>query len=139
MSKVIALFGAGYVTTSVVEYLTRRPENRLIIANRTLEHAVLKAKQFAHNSNQVECVAIDVADQSDENTKKIEDLIAKCDIAISLVPYTYHVIIAKICIAKKKHLVTTSYISPAMRELDQRYESEPNVYFQAQRMLVSFS
>jgi len=122
MSKrIIALFGAGYVTTTVVEYLTRRPENHLIIANRTIENALNKAKLFAHNPDQVECVAIDVADPSEKNVKAMEELIAKCDVAISLVPYTYHVILAKICIAKKKHLVTTSYISAAMRELDQAY------------------
>ena len=65
MTRTIVLFGAGYVTTTVVEYLTRRAENRLIIASRTLEHAVVKAKQYAHNPSNVECVAVDVADASE--------------------------------------------------------------------------
>jgi len=47
-------------------------------------------------------------------------LIGENDVTISLVPYTYHVKIAKICLQKKKHLVTTSYISPGMRELNQQ-------------------
>jgi saccharopine dehydrogenase-like NADP-dependent oxidoreductase len=37
---------------------------------------------------------------------------------ISLVPYTFHVQIAKLCIKLKKHMVTTSYVSKAMEDLD---------------------
>lgn len=40
------------------------------------------------------------------------------DVAISLIPYTYHATVIKAAIAQKKHVVTTSYVSPAMMELD---------------------
>lgn len=43
---------------------------------------------------------------------------AKVDIVISLIPYTYHVTVIKSAIRKKKNVVTTSYISPAMKELE---------------------
>lgn len=43
----------------------------------------------------------------------------KVDIVISLIPYTYHVAVIQSAIRKKKNVVTTSYISPAMLELDQ--------------------
>lgn len=43
----------------------------------------------------------------------------KVDIVISLIPYTYHVAVIQSAIRKKKDVVTTSYISPAMLELDQ--------------------
>lgn len=43
---------------------------------------------------------------------------AKVDVVISLIPYTHHATVIKSAIRKKKHVVTTSYVSPAMMELD---------------------
>ena len=37
---------------------------------------------------------------------------------VSLIPYTYHAIVIKSAIREKKNVVTTSYISPAMLELE---------------------
>jgi len=45
--------------------------------------------------------------------------VEKTDIVISLIPYTYHATVIKSAIRKKKNVVTTSYISPAMMELDE--------------------
>jgi len=42
----------------------------------------------------------------------------RTDLAISLIPYTYHATVIKSAIRKKKNVVTTSYVSPAMMELD---------------------
>lgn len=42
----------------------------------------------------------------------------RADLAISLIPYTYHATVIKSAIRKKKNVVTTSYVSPAMMELD---------------------
>ena len=42
----------------------------------------------------------------------------KTDLAISLIPYTFHATVIKSAIRKKKNVVTTSYVSPAMMELD---------------------
>ena len=40
------------------------------------------------------------------------------DLVISLIPYTYHAAVIKAAIKGKTNVVTTSYVSPAMRELD---------------------
>jgi hypothetical protein len=45
---------------------------------------------------------------------------SKVDLAISLIPYTFHAQVIKSAIRTKKHVVTTSYVSPAMMELDQQ-------------------
>lgn len=42
----------------------------------------------------------------------------KTDLAISLIPYTFHATVIKSAIRKKKDVVTTSYVSPTMMELD---------------------
>jgi saccharopine dehydrogenase-like NADP-dependent oxidoreductase len=44
--------------------------------------------------------------------------VAKVDLVISLIPYTHHATVIKSAIRKKKDVVTTSYVSPAMMELD---------------------
>ena len=38
---------------------------------------------------------------------------------VSLVPYTFHAGIIKVAIKNKKNVVTTSYVSDAIRELDE--------------------
>ena len=44
--------------------------------------------------------------------------VRECDLVVSLLPYTLHVPVAKVAIANRKPLVTTSYVSPEMRALD---------------------
>lgn len=46
--------------------------------------------------------------------------LAKHDLVISLIPYTFHATVIKSAIRQKKNVVTTSYVSPAMMELDQQ-------------------
>jgi len=38
----------------------------------------------------------------------------------SLVPAPFHPVVAKACIENRKNMVTASYVSPAMRELNQK-------------------
>lgn len=118
-TRKILLLGSGYVTTTVVEYLTRRPENHITIANRTLTRAEDRTKDAHNGSHQVTVVQLDM----EKDQEKLAQLVAEHDIVISLVPYIYHVIAAMACLEKKKHLVTTSYISPGMRELDEQAKS----------------
>ncbi|KAJ3105973.1 hypothetical protein HDU96_008367 [Phlyctochytrium bullatum] len=59
-------------------------------------------------------IALDVNDE-----KSLEDEVAKYDIVISLIPYTHHAKVIKAAVKHKKHVVTTSYISPAMLEHDE--------------------
>lgn len=43
-------------------------------------------------------------------------------VAISLIPYTYHAVVIKSAIRKKVNVVTTSYISPSMQELEKEID-----------------
>ena len=52
------------------------------------------------------------------NAEALEAAVAAHDLVISLIPYTYHATVIKAAIKGKTNVVTTSYISPAMRELD---------------------
>lgn len=52
--------------------------------------------------------------------KALDAEVAKHNLVISLIPYTHHATVIKSAIREKKDVVTTSYVSPAMMELDQQ-------------------
>jgi alpha-aminoadipic semialdehyde synthase len=55
------------------------------------------------------------------NQAAVENMISQSDLVISLLPVPFHPGVAELCIKKRKHLVTASYVSPAMKELHERY------------------
>lgn len=76
---------------------------------RTLKSAETLASGLARTK----AIQIDVS--CDEDLSKS---IAASDVVISLVPFVYHAKIIKIAIANKVNVVTTSYVSPAIRAQD---------------------
>jgi saccharopine dehydrogenase (NADP+, L-glutamate forming) len=79
-------------------------------ACRTLE----SAKKLSHGVAHATPISLDVTDDA-----ALDAEVAKHDLVISLIPYTFHATVIKSAIRQKKHVVTTSYVSPAMMELDQ--------------------
>jgi saccharopine dehydrogenase-like NADP-dependent oxidoreductase len=79
-------------------------------ACRTLE----SAKALSEGVKLARPISLDVMD---ENALDAE--IAKHDLVISLIPYTLHAQVIRSACRQKKHVVTTSYVSPAMLELNQ--------------------
>ncbi len=108
MKKVLVL-GAGLVTRPLVRYLLDQPEFHVTVASRT----VSKAEALIKGHERGTAAALNVKDK-----EKVEEFVKNNDLAISLLPYTYHVMIAEFCLKHGKHLVTTSYVSPAMKALD---------------------
>ncbi|MBM4353410.1 MAG: saccharopine dehydrogenase [Deltaproteobacteria bacterium] len=114
MKKTVLVLGAGLVARPLVRYLLDNGA-RLVIATRTVDKA--QALLDGHPSGTA--VRLDLADPVDLDAR-----IADSDVVVSLVPYTYHVQIARRCLALGKHLVTTSYVSNEMRELSAEAESK---------------
>lgn len=79
-------------------------------ACRTLE----SAKKLSAGVKLSTAISLDVTDDA-----ALDAEVAKHDLVISLIPYIFHAAVIKSAIRKKKHVVTTSYVSPAMLELDQ--------------------
>ena len=52
------------------------------------------------------------------NTNTLEQTLASGDIIVSMLPGEWHVPLAKLAISKKAHFVSSSYISPEMRNLN---------------------
>ncbi|KAI9722474.1 MAG: Saccharopine dehydrogenase [NADP(+), L-glutamate-forming] [Chrysothrix sp. TS-e1954] len=108
LSKKALMLGAGFVTKPTVQLLS---ENgiEVTVACRTLEHAEHLCKGILNTRT----IALDVND-----TKALDDAVAACDVVISLIPYTFHATVIKAAIKGKTNVVTTSYVSPAMLELE---------------------
>ncbi|PWK53404.1 saccharopine dehydrogenase C-terminal domain-containing protein [Pleionea mediterranea] len=110
MDRKILILGAGFVAAPVVEYLNRREENKLTIVSNILSEAEALAGDNSNNSAQTADVT---------NKDEMSELVQNSDLVISLVPYIFHVPVAKLCIEHKKNLVTASYVSDEMRALEQ--------------------
>jgi spermidine synthase len=108
-TRKILLLGSGFVARPCAEYIVRDPCNELTIACRTLS----SAKALGEGLPNATGISLDV-----NSTSELEAQVAAHDLVISLIPYTYHTTVIKAAIKGKTHVVTTSYVSPAMRELD---------------------
>ncbi|MHA2363044.1 MAG: saccharopine dehydrogenase C-terminal domain-containing protein [Candidatus Hodarchaeales archaeon] len=110
MVKKVLIFGAGLVSKPMVDYLLKH-EFEVWVASRT----VSKAEKLVGDHKNGKAISFDITKESE----KLNDLIPKADLVVSLLPYIYHVQVAKVCIMHKKHIVTTSYVSDEMKALDQ--------------------
>lgn len=111
--KTILILGAGLSASSLIRYLLERSEkNRWHLRIVDMDLEMVKRK-IGGNSH---ATALNFnALNRDERLPEIE----KADLVISMLPARFHVEVAKDCIAKQKHLITPSYISPEMKALDQ--------------------
>ncbi|WP_158210010.1 saccharopine dehydrogenase family protein [Myroides phaeus] len=122
MTKEILIIGAGRSSSSLIKYLLEKStiENlHLTIGDLSLE----LAKQKAMDHPNATPIQFDLF-----NEQERQALVNKADIVISMLPAALHIELAKDCIKFKKHMVTASYISEAMQELDQQAK-ENNLVF----------
>jgi saccharopine dehydrogenase-like NADP-dependent oxidoreductase len=110
--RTILIVGAGKSSGLLINYLLEKSEKEnlhLIIGDLSKDLATQKS----NNHPNATAIALDIFD--DNERKKAIEL---SDIVISMLPAHLHIAIARDCILFKKHLVTASYISDAMQELD---------------------
>jgi saccharopine dehydrogenase-like NADP-dependent oxidoreductase len=108
----ILIIGAGRSASSLIRYLLSKSESEnlhLIVADLSL---ALAEKKIQQNPNAT-AIALDIF-----NTEERKAAIENASIVISMLPAHLHIEIAKDCLQFKKHLVTASYISDAMQELN---------------------
>jgi saccharopine dehydrogenase (NADP+, L-glutamate forming) len=108
--KTVLVLGAGLVTRPLVRYLLDSGDINVTVASRT----VSKAEALIAGHSRGKALELDV----ENNPSALGQLIPDNDVVISLLPYTYHVLVAQVCVENKTNMVTTSYVSPAMRALD---------------------
>ncbi len=108
-TKKVLVLGAGLVARPLVRYLLELPGVSVTVATRTL----WKAEKLVEGYDNGIALTLDLRDPA-----QLPQLIATHDLVISMVPYTYHVQVARECIKHRKNMVTTSYVSEQMWSLD---------------------
>lgn len=112
MTQEVLLLGSGFVAKPTVDILAATPGVHVTVACRTLA----KAQELAGTA--ASAISLDVQDE-----QALSAAVAKADLVISLIPYIYHVLVVKAAIKHKKHVVTTSYINPKLKELEAEIEA----------------
>ncbi len=108
--KNVLLLGAGFVARPLVRYLLDLPFLQLTIASRTLK----KAENLIQGHPKGKAYQLNI-----ENVQTLKTFIEQADVVISLLPWTHHLTVANMCLKLDKHLITTSYIKPEMKALDE--------------------
>jgi len=111
MTKKVLILGAGMISKPMVRYLFDNTDYHVTMASRT----VGKAEKIINGHPNGTAISLNVKDEA-----ALEKLIIDCDLAASLLPYPYHTKVAELCIKHKKQMVTTSYVSDAMKALDSK-------------------
>jgi saccharopine dehydrogenase (NADP+, L-glutamate forming)/spermidine synthase len=104
----VLVLGAGLVTRPLVNYLLDK-DFKLTVASRT----VSKAEALVGDHPNGAALELNAKDDA-----ALEKLVTESDLVISLLPYTFHVKVAELCIKHAKHFVSTSYVSPELAALD---------------------
>ncbi|RNC92551.1 MAG: saccharopine dehydrogenase [Allomuricauda sp.] len=112
MVRNILLLGAGKSTSYLIDYfLEKSAAEKLHLTIGDLNPENIPSKIATHP--QCTLIPLDIF-----NDVERKDAISKASIVVSMLPPRLHIMAAEDCIAFKKHLVTASYISDAIKKLD---------------------
>jgi len=111
MAKNVLVLGAGMVSRPMIRYLLEKTDFIVTMASRT----VSKAEKIIDGHPHGKAIALNVKDD-----ELLDKLVKESDLTVSLLPYTYHVKVANLCIKYKIPMVTTSYVSEEMKALDNK-------------------
>ncbi len=109
--RTILIIGAGRSASSLIKYLLDKSEAenlQLIVADKQIE----SAKKLINNHKNAKIIKLDIFNETQR-----KNTIQNSDIVISMLPARFHLEVAKDCVSYKKSLVTASYISKEMQEL----------------------
>jgi len=107
--KKILILGAGMVVKPMVIYLLDR-DFQVTVASNTKERA---DKMIAGHPNGKS------VDWDAEDINTLDKLVAGHDLTVSLLPFSFHPLVANVCIRHQKNMLTTSYVKPEMKALDE--------------------
>lgn len=109
--KNILFIGAGRSAGTAIDYLLQHAEASgwtLTLADASL--AAAEHKLNAHPQGKAIQLDITAAD-------KRREAIQQADVVVSLLPANLHALVAQDCLEESKHLITASYVAPAIRAM----------------------
>ncbi|KCV71331.1 hypothetical protein H696_02276 [Fonticula alba] len=117
--KRVLILGSGMVSGPAIEYLSRDKSIAITVAGVDGAEASRAAAPFP---------GVRPVELNATNPDALRRAVADSDIVVSLLPATQHPTVAGACLDTNRHLVTASYVSPAMRELHSAAESRGLVF-----------
>ena len=118
----ILLIGTGKSTSFLIQYLLDKAKGENI--HLTLADNDIQSILHAFSSH--EACSVESLDIHEEGQRHA--LIQKADLVISMLPARFHNIVAKDCLKFKKHLITASYISPELKEIQEEVKTAGLVF-----------
>jgi len=118
----ILIIGAGRSATCLIRYLLDKSSSEKLFI--TIGDISLRAAQkFTKNHTNAKGILLDVF-----NKEERERAVKNCDMVISMLPARFHIEVAEDCITFGKNLVTASYISDEMQNLDKEAKAKGLVF-----------
>ena len=111
--KKILVIGAGRSAVTLIKYLldNAKSNNWMVIV---ADYSEELAKSAVVEHEQGKAIFFDV-----NNAEQREEEIKNTDIVISMLPASMHIVVAQDCVRLKKNLVTASYVSAEIADLDE--------------------
>lgn len=110
MKRVLVL-GTGYVVKPLVDYFIDKCKYEVLVASRDNDHSGLIIAGRALGKR--------VLWHATPPYNELDEMVKGVDLVVSMIPPNMHVIVAKACLKNGVNMVTTSYISPEMKALDE--------------------
>ncbi len=114
--KTILIFGSGRSAPSLIKYLADLSTTldwRIIIADKHIDQAIRNISGI----QKCKLITLDISDE-----KSTEELVGKSDLVLSMLPFRFHELVLKSCLIHKVNLITPSYESREMKELESEIE-----------------
>ena len=118
----ILIIGAGKSASQLIKYLLNKAEDEsleITVGDLSLENA----KKIVKGHSRGKAVVLDVF-----NKAQREEAVNAADIVISMLPARFHIEVAKDCLSFGKSMVTASYISKEMQELDKEVKKKGLIF-----------
>jgi saccharopine dehydrogenase-like NADP-dependent oxidoreductase len=110
MKRVLVL-GTGYVVKPLVDYFIDKCKYEVLVASRDNNHSGLIIAGRALGKR--------VLWNATPPYKELDEMVKDVDLVVSMIPPIMHIVVAKACLKHGINMVTTSYISPEMKALDE--------------------
>lgn len=121
MRKILVI-GAGKSSSYLIKYFLDKSDSEelhITIGDINIDNA----KKLLGDHPNSEAIHLDIF-----NSEARSKAIASADIVVSMLPARFHIEVARDCICHKKHMVTASYVSKEMQELNDEAESNELIF-----------
>lgn len=118
--KKILLLGAGFVSDALITYINNKRDDYEITV---IDKDIKKVQAYTKQMPRIKVIQMEIKDDDSLNP-----YITSCDLVISLLPWSMHISIARLCLQYKKHFVSTSYAKKEMFELHESAKKEGLIF-----------